>query len=109
MNKHTESRKFQPIKQSRPFTNHFRLQVKRAELLWRRREHAKMPATHHIATEAGTYFGTTVPPVVERRERPRDVLERYRSGSTSHRLTSADRFFEIAGRPCFLTEGGTDR
>jgi hypothetical protein len=107
MNKHTESRKFQPIEQARAVTNHFRLQVEKAELL--RQKHDDMLASHDIRTETGPYFGMTVPPVVERRERPRDVLERYRSGSPSHRLTSADRFFEIAGRPCFLTEGGADR
>jgi hypothetical protein len=109
MNKHNESRKFRLTKQSRAFTNHFQLQVEMAELLGRNPDDARMPATHHIATETLPYFGMTVPPVAERRECPRDVLERYRSGSPSHRLTSADRFFEIAGRPCFLTEGGADR
>jgi len=43
-------------------------------------EHARMP--DDIKTETEPYFGMTVPPVAERRERPR-------SESTYHWLTSA--------------------
>jgi hypothetical protein len=43
-------------------------------------EHAKMQ--DDIRTKTGPYFGMTVPPVAERRERPR-------SESTYHWLTSA--------------------
>ncbi len=47
----------------------------------------KLPkSTHDIITKEGPYFGMTVPPVAERRERPR-------SESTYHWLTSA--VFEI--------------
>jgi len=65
---------------SKPLSYPFRLLVEKSELLRERPEHAKMP--DDIRTKTGPYFGMTVPPVAERRERPR-------SESTSHWLTSA--------------------
>jgi hypothetical protein len=72
---------------SKPLSYPFRLLVEKSELLRQRPEHAKMPAksTHDTGTKTGPHFGMTVPPVAERRERPR-------SESTSHWLTSANRF-----------------
>jgi len=58
--------------------------IKRSEILGQRSAHAKVP--DDIRTKTGPYFGMTVPPVAERRERPR-------SESTYNRLTSA--VFEI--------------
>ena len=69
---------------SKPLSYSFRLLVEESEILRQRPEHAKMP--DDIGTKTGPYFGMTVPPVAERRERPR-------SESTSHWLTSA--VFEI--------------
>jgi hypothetical protein len=57
---------------------------KKVRYLRQRPEHAKMPDDIRAKTEP--YFGMTVPPVAERRERPR-------SESTSDWLTSA--VFEI--------------
>ena len=54
----------------------FRLLVEKSETLGQSLEHAKMP------DDIRPYFGMTVPPVAERRERPR-------SESTYHWLTSA--------------------
>jgi hypothetical protein len=58
--------------------------IKRSEILGQRPAHAKVP--DDIRTKTGPYFGMTVPPVAERRERPR-------SESTYDRLTSA--VFEV--------------
>jgi len=73
---------------SKPPSYPFRQLVEKSEILRQRPEHAKMPtkSTHDIRTETGPYFGMTVPPVAERRERPR-------SESTDHWLTSA--VFEV--------------
>jgi hypothetical protein len=58
--------------------------LKRSEILGQRSAHAKVPDDIKIKT--GPYFGMAVPPVAERRERPR-------SESTYNRLTSA--VFEV--------------
>jgi hypothetical protein len=79
VNKHTEL-----STNSKPLSYPFRLLVEKGEILRQRPEHARMP--DDIRTKTGSYFGMTVPPVAERRERPR-------SESTSHWLTSA--VFEI--------------
>ena len=79
MSRHTEL-----STDSKPLSYPFRLPVEKNEILRQRPEHAKMP--DDIRTKMGPYFGMTVPPVAERRERPR-------SESTSHWLTSA--VFEI--------------
>jgi hypothetical protein len=73
---------------SKPRSHPLRLLVEKSEILRQRPEHAKKPAksTHDIKTTTGPYFGMTVPPVAERRERPR-------SESTDHWLTSA--VFEV--------------
>ncbi|HEU0047305.1 MAG TPA: hypothetical protein VFQ43_06850 [Nitrososphaera sp.] len=65
---------------SKPLSYPFRLLVEKSELLRQRPEHAKMP--DDIRAKTRPYFGMTVPPVAERRERPR-------SESTYHWLTSA--------------------
>jgi hypothetical protein len=59
---------------SKPLSYHFRLLVDKSEM------------RDDIRTKAGPYFGMTVPPVAERRERPR-------SESADHWLTSA--IFEV--------------
>jgi hypothetical protein len=69
---------------SKPLSYRFRPPIEKSEILRQRPEHAEMP--DDIRTKTGPYFGMTVPPVAERRERPR-------SESTSHWLTSA--VFEI--------------
>ena len=61
---------------SKPLSYPFRLLVAKSETLGESLEHAKMP------DDIRPYFGMTVPPVAERRERSR-------SESTYHWLTSA--------------------
>ena len=75
MSKHTEL-----STDSKPLSYPFRLLVEKSGILRQRPEHAKMP--DDIRTKTEPYFGMTVPPVAERRERPR-------SESTYHWLTSA--------------------
>jgi len=58
----------------------FQLLVGQGEISRQCPEHARMP--DDIKTKTKQYFGMTVPPVAERRERPR-------SESTYHWLTSA--------------------
>jgi hypothetical protein len=58
--------------------------IEKSEILGQRPAHAEVP--DDLRTKTGPYFGMTVPPVAERRERPR-------SESTYHRLTSA--VFEV--------------
>jgi len=65
---------------SKPLSYPFQLLVEKSEILQQRPEHAKMP--DDIRAKTRPYFGMTVPPVAERRERPR-------SESTYHWLTSA--------------------
>jgi hypothetical protein len=60
----------------KPLSYTFRLLVAKSETLRQPLEHAKMP------NDIRPYFGMTVPPVAERRERSR-------SESTYHWLTSA--------------------
>jgi hypothetical protein len=73
---------------SKPLSYSFRLLAEKSEILRQRPEPAKMPtkSTHDIRTKERPYFGMTVRPVAERRERPR-------SESTYPWLTSA--VFEI--------------
>ncbi len=79
MSKHTEL-----STDSKPLSYPFRLLVEKSGILRQRPEHAKMP--DDIRTKTEPYFGMTVPPVAERRERSR-------SENTYHWLTSA--VFEI--------------
>ena len=58
--------------------------IRKSEILGQRPAHAEVP--DDIRTKTGPYFGMTVPPVAERRERPR-------SESTYHRPTAA--VFEV--------------
>lgn len=59
--------------------------IEKSEILGQRPAHSEVP--DDLRTKTGPYFGMTVPPVAERRERPR-------SESTYHRgLTSA--VFEV--------------
>lgn len=75
MSKHTEL-----STGSKPIFHPFRLLAEKSEILRQPAERAKM--ADDIRTKTRPYFGMTVPPVAERRERPR-------SGTTNHWLTSA--------------------
>jgi hypothetical protein len=69
VSKHTE-----PSTDSKPLSYRFRLLVEKSEILRQCPEHAKMP--DDIRTKTGPYFSITVPPVAERRERPRSESSR---------------------------------